>query len=578
MRKLGFLRPYEDNVLERISLIERLYPSSHFWETYLARRKELLKAALPFDSSEISLHLGGSSLFQHLKIECGEVDGVVLGSWTKINESASEHAPDETDAVAGYWAAAAVWSNAWDQRTFDHIVLDQPLVMGVHVPWDSQLEYYMCHNDWDEVLKLLDLIPEDVLYDGSLQIALDGPKQSSGVNYSVSSRSEYICSIEEVDAVLMDVPYIKIFRLPGDIRCSLWLTTLMEQELARKLIFLKEYWENALDVVYLLARAGVILGNCEVSFKEETCTPSLDLCLSIKKGGANVDTLNAVHKLFIHYCTQYNLPNLLDLYLDHHELVLDNDSLSSLQEAVGDSHWAKWLLLSRIKGREYDASFSNARSIMSRNGAPNSEPSVPEIDEMVCTVDDIADGAGEMAALATMMCAPVPIQKSLSTGSVNRHTNSSAQCTLENLRSFLQRFPTLWSKLVSACLGEDISGNLLRTKTKNVLSEYLNWRDGVFFSTARDTSLLQMLPCWFPKAVRRLVQLYIQGPLGWLSFSGYPTGEYLLHRGVEFFINVDDPTEISAISWEAIIQKHIEEELHHTKTEVTLSIDHIPIL
>lgn len=575
MRKLGFLRPYEDNVLERISLIERLYPSSHFWETYLARRKELLKAALPFDSSEISLHLGGSSLFQHLKIECGEVDGVVLGSWTKINESASEHAPDETDAVAGYWAAAAVWSNAWDQRTFDHIVLDQPLVMGVHVPWDSQLEYYMCHNDWDEVLKLLDLIPEDVLYDGSLQIALDGPKQSSGVNYSVSSRSEYICSIEEVDAVLMDVPYIKIFRLPGDIRCSLWLTTLMEQELARKLIFLKEYWENALDVVYLLARAGVILGNCEVSFKEETCTPSLDLCLSIKKGGANVDTLNAVHKLFIHYCTQYNLPNLLDLYLDHHELVLDNDSLSSLQEAVGDSHWAKWLLLSRIKGREYDASFSNARSIMSRNGAPNSEPSVPEIDEMVCTVDDIAEGAGEMAALATMMCAPVPIQKSLSTGSVNRHTNSSAQCTLENLRSFLQRFPTLWSKLVSACLGEDISGNLLRTKTKNVLSEYLNWRDGVFFSTARDTSLLQMLPCWFPKAVRRLVQLYIQGPLGWLSFSGYPTGEYLLHRGVEFFINVDDPTEISAISWEAIIQKHIEEELHHTKTEGTeLGLEH----
>ncbi|KAG7544556.1 Spatacsin C-terminal domain [Arabidopsis suecica] len=573
MRKLGFLRPYEDNVLERISLIERLYPSSHFWETYLARRKELLKASLPFDSSEISLHLVGSSLFQHLKLDCGEVDGVVLGSWTKINESAS--APDETDAVAGYWAAAAVWSNAWDQRTFDHIVLDQPLVMGVHVPWDSQLEYYMCHNDWDEVLKLLDLIPEDVLYDGSLQIALDGPKQSSGVNYSVSSRSEYICSIEEVDAVLMDVPYIKIFRLPADIRCSLWLTTLMEQELARKLIFLKEYWENALDVVYLLARAGVILSNCEVSFKEETCRPSLDLCLSIKKGGANVDTLSAVHKLFIHYCTQYNLPNLLDLYLDHQELVLDNDSLSALQEAVGDSHWAKWLLLSRIKGREYDASFSNARSIMSRSGAPNGEPSVPETDEIVCTVDDIAEGAGEMAALATMMCAPVPIQKSLSTGSVNRHTNSSAQCTLENLRSFLQRFPTLWSKLVSACLGEDISGNLLRTKTKNVLSEYLNWRDGVFFSTARDTSLLQMLPCWFPKAVRRLVQLYIQGPLGWLSFSGYPTGEYLLHRGVEFFINVDDPTEISAISWEAIIQKHIEEELHHTKTEGTeLGLEH----
>ncbi|WZZ23449.1 hypothetical protein YC2023_006850 [Brassica napus] len=563
MRKHGFLRPYEDNVLERISLIEVItFPNDYLLEEYLGL----------YDADFTST---SSLLDRHLEIECGEVDGVVLGSWTKINESATEHAPDETDAIAGYWAAAAVWSNAWDQRTFDHIVLDQPLVMGVHVPWDSQLEYYMCHNDWDEVLKLLDLIPEDLLYDGSLQIALDGPKQSSGQNYSVSSHSEYIGSIEEVDAVLMDVPYIKIFRLPADIRCSLWLTTLMEQELAKKLIFLKEYWENALDVVYLLARAGVILRNCEVSFKEESCRPSLDLSLSRKERGADVDTLNAVHKLFIHYCTQYNLPNLLDLYLDHHELVLDNDSLSSLQEAVGDSHWAKWLLLSRIKGREYDASFSNARSIMSPGAAPNGEVSIPDIDEIVCTVDDIAEGAGEMAALATMMCSLVPIQKSLNTGSVNRHSNSSAQCTLENLKPFLQRFPTLWSKLVTACFGEDISGNLLRTKARNVLSEYLNWRDSVFFSAARDTSLLQMLPCWFPKGVRRLVQLYIQVHISDLSVVGYPTGEYLLHRGVEFFINVDDPTEISAVSWEAIIQKHIEEELHNTKTEGTeLGLEH----
>lgn len=104
---------------------------------------------------------------------------------------------------------------------------------------------------------------------------------------------------------------------------------------------------------------------------------------------------------------------------------------------------------------------------MSRGAAPIGELSVAEIDEIVCTVDDIAEGAGEMAALATLMCAPVPIQKSLSTGSVNRHSNSSAQCTLENLRSFLQRFPTLWSKLVTACFGEDISGNPLRTKAKN---------------------------------------------------------------------------------------------------------------
>lgn len=104
---------------------------------------------------------------------------------------------------------------------------------------------------------------------------------------------------------------------------------------------------------------------------------------------------------------------------------------------------------------------------MSPGAAPNGEVSIPDIDEIVCTVDDIAEGAGEMAALATMMCSLVPIQKSLNTGSVNRHSNSSAQCTLENLKPFLQRFPTLWSKLVTACFGEDISGNLLRTKARN---------------------------------------------------------------------------------------------------------------
>lgn len=44
----------------------------------------------------------------------------------------------------------------------------------------------------------------------------------------------------------------------------------------------------------------------------------------------------------------------------------------------------------------------------------------------------------------------------------------------------------------------------------SALSDYLTWRDDIFFSSGRDTSLLQMLPCWFPKAVRRLIQLYAQ--------------------------------------------------------------------
>jgi hypothetical protein len=44
----------------------------------------------------------------------------------------------------------------------------------------------------------------------------------------------------------------------------------------------------------------------------------------------------------------------------------------------------------------------------------------------------------------------------------------------------------------------------------SALSDYLKWRENIFFSAGHDTSLPQMLPCWFPKAVRRLIQLYVQ--------------------------------------------------------------------
>ena len=45
---------------------------------------------------------------------------------------------------------------------------------------------------------------------------------------------------------------------------------------------------------------------------------------------------------------------------------------------------------------------------------------------------------------------------------------------------------------------------------KSSISEYLCWRYNIFSSAGGDTSLLQMLPCWFPKSIRRLIQLYEQ--------------------------------------------------------------------
>ncbi|KAK9272701.1 hypothetical protein L1049_003078 [Liquidambar formosana] len=360
----------------------------------------------------------------------------------------------------------------------------------------------------------------------------------------------------------------------------MWLRTLMEQELAKKFIFLKEYWEGTAEIVSLLGRSGFIANRNKILFPDEAIESSSDLNFSNTNGAFQTNTVQALHKLLVRHCAQYNLPNLLDLYLDHNKFVLDDDSVCSLQEAAGDCQWAKWLLLSRIKGCEYDASFSNARSIMSRNLASGNNLSVLEIDEMIRTVDDIAEGGGEMAALATLMHAPVPIQDCLNSGSVNRHCSSSVQCTLENLRPTLQRFPTLWCSLVAACFGQDTICKFSGPKLKNVignsaLSDYLNWRENIFFSAGRDTSLLQMLPCWFPKAVRRLIQLYVQGPLGWQSLADLPTGESFLDRDFDLFINANEHTEISAMSWEAAIQKRVEEELYDSSlAESGLGIEH----
>lgn len=60
--------------------------------------------------------------FDSLVIECGEIDGVVLDTWMNINENSSAlEVDDDDDGYVGYWAAAAVWFDAWDQRTVDRV-------------------------------------------------------------------------------------------------------------------------------------------------------------------------------------------------------------------------------------------------------------------------------------------------------------------------------------------------------------------------------------------------------------------------------------------------------------------------
>ncbi|KAL2342976.1 hypothetical protein Fmac_004261 [Flemingia macrophylla] len=527
MKGYGYLGPYELKMLDDLSVIESLYPSSSYWNTYNHRLKDISNSPDSVLPEEYRLRLLHNHSFDSHVIECGEIDGIVFDTWINISESSSALEVDEDDAHVGYWAAAAVWFDAWDQRTVDRIILNQSFQSDNSLLWESQLEYHVCRNHWKEVSRLLDSIPAYVLSAGSLQLNLDvlQPASSLGCNMNMKSSNygSFLCSLEELDSVCMEVPDVQMYRFSPDV-CSGWIRTLMEEKLAKRFIFLKEYWEGTLEIIALLARSGFISGRDKICLEGDPTKTS-----SVRDGA----------------------------------------------EATVDCEWARWLLLSKVKGCEYEASLANARSIMSRNLVPKSDLSVLELDEIIRTVDDIAEGGGEMAALATLMHAAVPIQSCLNSGGVNRHSNSSAQCTLENLRPTFQKFPTLWRMLVGACLGQDTMA-LLVLKAKTALSDYLNWRDDIFFSAGRDTSLLQMLPCWFPKPIRRLIQLYVQGPLGCQSFTGFPTGGTLLHRDMDLFINTDVHTEISAISWEATIQRHIEEELYGPLLEENgFGLDHL---
>ncbi|CAN0865216.1 hypothetical protein LINGRAHAP2_LOCUS9174 [Linum grandiflorum] len=117
MRRYRYLGTYEWKILEKISLIERLYPSSSFWRTFLGRQNASTNGL----DSPIRLHLLNSLPYSEAVVECGEIDGVVLGSWTTISENTPDPEVGEDEGQAGYWAAAVVWSGAWDQRTIDRV-------------------------------------------------------------------------------------------------------------------------------------------------------------------------------------------------------------------------------------------------------------------------------------------------------------------------------------------------------------------------------------------------------------------------------------------------------------------------
>jgi spatacsin len=168
-------------------------------------------------------------------------------------------------------------------------------------------------------------MPAYVLSAGSLQINVDvvQPVSSSGCDVKPSNYGNFLCSLEELDSVCIEVSDVQIYKFSPDI-FSGWIRMLTEEKLAERFIFLREYWEGTMELVALLARSGYISGKSNMRLEDD-----LNETSSVRDG-----TVQALHKIFVHHCAQYNLPNLLDLYLDHNRLVLDLDSLYALQDTA----------------------------------------------------------------------------------------------------------------------------------------------------------------------------------------------------------------------------------------------------
>lgn len=181
---------------------------------------------------------------------------------------------------------------------------------------------------------LLDLIPPSLLSEQTLKINLNYSSSNSGNDAMVMGYSLDICASGEVEPVSLFFPNIKVLRFSAFNMCSSWLKVLVEQELARKYIFLKDYWESTEEIIPVIARAGLIINASNISRNSQFSDSSLGLNVENESYQAHNDTAEALHRLIMHYCTQYNFSHFLDLYIDHHNLIFDDDTLLSLREAA----------------------------------------------------------------------------------------------------------------------------------------------------------------------------------------------------------------------------------------------------
>lgn len=178
------------------------------------------------------------------------------------------------------------------------------------------------------------MIPNSILSEGIIRVNVDSLQADANTlsDLTVPDYNMYICDSEELEPVCMEIPHVKVFRSLCNHESTFYIQMVMQQELAKKHIFMKEYWQSTTEIIPLLARAGILI---KVGPKEEC---SMSFCASEMPDDAHHQGCEgALHKLMIRFCVQYNLPYLLDLYLDNCNLAPEKDHIRLLKKATVSS-------------------------------------------------------------------------------------------------------------------------------------------------------------------------------------------------------------------------------------------------
>jgi len=206
------------------------------------------------------------------------------------------------------------------------VILDRLNAINDHIGWESLLEYYVAHHNWPTVSALLDNIPDTVLSGGELHVF---DKQIS----SLITRSNPSGTLQQ-EIVIPKVNYLKMNTLP---LCSGMMLRMMEEKLAKNLIFLRLHWAG-ITLLSMLAAAGVLFMPSLDKGRNVKCKELIPATTMVGKEFTpfkfHREAMQGVHELVVRHCLEISLPHLLERYLTFHSLGVTKTSAALLRSFV----------------------------------------------------------------------------------------------------------------------------------------------------------------------------------------------------------------------------------------------------